>query len=373
MMRVRGAGPGFRSAFFRRRTMAAVCFALAAGGAAESSWAASCYPDPESAWRDVVRGDFFGDGRSIGLAVLGSKDMGCRIALEAGGGAAAALGVPADYAEFAGVCRDPDSGRDHAIVHSGGGQHHEVSIWAARPPPAAPERLYVVHWGDGVYERGDDDGWGIDALVAPDGACLWRGMKRRHDIHDAAMAALRVDRGAQHGEPDGHLDGLDHGPLAWREVAAETVRERLAALREPAREGLTVFEGAFYADDAARDSWFVVQVFGGEHCAASGAVLALDRKTGRWKSIYDVPSGCTKTWAFPMRGMVVAGDTLYAALCSACYGWGRYADYAIDLRANRVSAVERGAGAPGPREGGNPDLDAAAWALLGLDAPEPLP
>ena len=372
MTRVRGAGPGFRGAFFRRRALAAACFALAASGAAESSWAASCYPYPaESAWRDVVRGDFFGDGRSIGLAMPRSEDAGCRIALEAGGGAAAPLGVAADYADFAGVCRDPDSGRDHAIVHLSAGQYHEVSIWAARPPPAAPERLYAVAWADAVYGRGE--GWGIDELVAPDGACLWRERKRRLDAHDAAMAALRIDRGAHHGEPDDHLDGLDHGPLAWREVAAETARERLAALREPAREGLTVFEGAVYADAAARDSWFVVQVFGGELCAASGAVLALDRKTGRWKSIYDVPSGCSKSWAFPMCGMVVAGDTLYAALCSDCSGWGRYADYAIDLRANRVSAVERGAGAPGPREDDNPDLDAAAWELLRQDAPEPQP
>lgn len=331
---------------------------LPAGGAAG---AAFCYEDPsESAWRDVVRGDFLGDGRSIGLAMPRSEEAGCRIALEAGGGAAAALDLGESYAGFAGVCRDPASGRDHALVHSSAGQEHKVSVWAARPPPAAPERLYAVAWGDAVRERGEL--WGIDELVAPDGACLWRDLKRLFETHDAAMAALRVDRSAR-GEPDA-ADGAADGPLPRREIAAETAREALAALRETA-----VFEGAVYAGAAARDSWFVVQVFGGELCAASGAVLALDRKSGRWTSVYDVPSGCSKTWAFPMRGMVVAGDTLYAGLCIHCFGWGLYADFAIDLRAGRVSALERGAAAPGPREGENPELDAAAWTLLLPDAP----
>ena len=354
--------------------MAALCAAAALIAAGGPAGAASCYEDPsESAWRDVVRGDFLGDGRSIGLAMPRSEREGCRVALEAGGGAAAPLDLGESYAGFAGVCRDPASGRDHAIVHSSAGQEHKVSIWAARPPPAAPERLYAVAWGDAVVERGEPgEWWGIDELVAPDGACLWRDMKRMFEAHDAAMAALRVDRAAR-GEPDG-ADGagplphpLPH-PLPQREVAAEAAREALAALRETA-----VFEGAVYADAAARDSWFVVQVFGGELCAASGAVLALDRRSGRWTSVYDVPSGCSKTWVFPMRGMVVAGDTLYAGLCTHCSGWGGYADFAIDLRAGRISVVEPGAGAPGPHEGENPELDAAAWALLLPDAPPPRP
>ena len=346
----------------RMRVAAAACVLLAASlSAGGAAWAAYCYEDlTESAWRDAVRGDFLGDGRSIGLAMPRSAESGCRVALEAGGGAAAPLDLGESYAGFAGVCRDPASGRDHAIVHSSAGQEHKVSIWAARLPPAAPERLYAVAWGGAVGERGER--WGIDELVAPDGACLWRELKRFFETHDAAMAALRVDRAAR-GEPGG-ADGAAAGPLPQREIAAAAAREALAALRETA-----VFEGAVYADDAARDSWFVVQVFGGELCAASGAVLALDRRSGQWKSIYDVPSGCSKTWAFPMRGMVVAGDTLYAELCTHCSGWGWFADFAIDLRAGRVSVVAPDAAAPGPREGENPDLDAAAWALLRPDAP----
>ena len=297
----------------------------------------------------TLRGDFMGDGREIRLA-LWNAGPGCVIGRADTEGRAAGLGggegrwVFEGGAEFAGACRDPVSGRDHAIVHMSAGQHHDIAIWAAGPAPAPPERLYIEAWGDGVYGE-----WGIDLLVAADGACLWRERKRRFEIYDAAMAALRVDRGVEAG--DGESDDARDGPLPWRAVSGEVVRAQLTALR-----GIARFEGAVYADADARESWLVVQILGGPLCDSDGAALLLERETGLWQSIYDVPSGCSKAWNFPMRGMVVAGDRIYAALCFDCRYWGDYANFEIDLRAHRAARLDDGAAAPGPTGEENPEI-----------------
>ena len=306
-------------------------------GAVNCNWEPSEFPVV-----DTARGDFLGDGQEIGLA-LWNTETGCDIGREDGEGRAVRLGGAGGFyggAHFAAVCRDPVSGRDHAVLHMSEGQYHDVAIWSL--DAAVPKRLYSEGWGDSVY--GDD--WGIDLLVAADGACLWRERQRRFETFRTAMTALRVDRGAGDAEPE-----AESGPLPQRALAAATVREHLRALRGSAR-----FEGAVYADDAARESWFVVQVLGGPMCDAEGAVLLLERRTGQWKAIYDVAGGCSKAWYFPMRGMVVAGDRLYASLCVDCSYWGIYADFEIDLRTNRAE-LDWNAEAPGPGDEENPQLD----------------
>ena len=312
-------------------------------GAVHCNWEPSEFP-----FVDIARGDFLGDGQEIGLA-LWNTEAGCDIGREDGEGRATRLdrgGVWAfrGGASFAGVCRDPVSGRDHAVLHMSEGQYHDIAIWSLEA--AAPKRLYSEGWGDGVNEEGE--AWGIDRLVAADGACLWRERQRKFETFRTAMAALRVDRGAEDGaaEPE-----AESGPLPQRALAAATVREHLQALHGTAR-----FEGAVYADDDARESWFVVQILGGPMCDAEGAVLLLDRGTGQWKAIYDVAGGCSKAWYFSMRGMVVAGDRLYAGLCVDCSYWGRYADFGIDLRTNRAEALDWEAEAPGPGDEENPEL-----------------
>ena len=308
-------------------------------GAVHCSWEPSEFP-----FVDTARGDFLGDGQEIGLA-LWNTEAGCDIGREDGEGRAVQLGGAGAFyggAHFAAVCRDPVSGRDHAVLHMSEGQYHDIAIWGLEA--ATPKQLYIEGWGDLVYEAGDE--WGIDLLVAADGACLWRDRQRGFETFRTAMAALRVDRGAGDAEPE-----AESGPLPQRALAAATVREHLQALRGTAR-----FEGAVYADDAARDSWFVVQILGGPMCDAEGAVLLLDRGTGQWKAIYDVAGGCSKAWYFSMRGMVVAGDRLYAGLCVDCSYWGTYADFGIDLRTNRAEALGWEAGAAGPGDEENPEL-----------------
>ena len=101
--------------------------------------------DPQIATR---RGDFMGDGREIRLA-LWNAGPGCVIGRADTEGRAARLGggeggwIFEGGAGFAGDCRDPVSGRDHAIVHMSAGQYHDIAIWAAGPAPAPPERLYI--------------------------------------------------------------------------------------------------------------------------------------------------------------------------------------------------------------------------------------
>lgn len=307
-------------------------------GAVNCNWEPSEFP-----FVDTASGDFLGDGQEIGLA-LWNTETGCNIGREDGEGRAVRLGGAGGFyggAHFAAVCRDPVSGRDHAVLHMSEGQYHDIAIWSLEA--AVPKRLYKEGWGDSAY--GDD--WGIDLPVAADGACLWRERQRRFETFGTAMTALRVDRGAGDAEPE-----AGSGALPQRALAAATVREHLRALRGSAR-----FEGAVYADDAARESWFVVQVLGGPMCDAEGAVLLLERRTGQWKAIYDVAGGCSKAWYFPMRGMVVAGDRLYAGLCVDCSYWGTYADFEIDLRTNRAEALDRDTEAPGPGDEENPQLD----------------
>lgn len=302
-----------------------------------------CYWDPsESPYLSTARGDFLGNGQEIGLA-LWNTETGCDIGREDGEGRAFQIDGRQPYggaAGFVAVCRDHVSGRDHAILHTSAGQHHNIAIWGLEA--GVPKQLYLEGWGDSM--SGDE--WGFDLLVAADGACLWRDRQRGFETFKTAMAALRVDRGAGDAEPE-----AESGPLPQRALAAATVREHLRALRGTAR-----FEGAAYADDAARDSWFVVQILGGPMCDAEGAVLLLDRRTGQWKAIYDVAGGCSKAWYFSMRGMVVAGDRLYAGLCVDCSYWGRYADFGIDLRTNRAEALDWEA-EPGPGDEENPELD----------------
>ena len=164
-------------------------------------------------------------------------------------------------------------------------------------------------------------------MVADDGACLWRDLRRARETYRAAITALQAHR-------------LD----------AAAVRKWLAALRDAGAE----FEGAGYANAAARRSWGIVQITGSEACGETGGVvLALDRKAGTWRSI--VPPGCAKVLYFRMRDMVVDGDRLYAALCVDCSHWGGYGDFAIDLRTGR-KARHRDAGVGRRRRSPDPRL-----------------
>ena len=91
--------------------LAAAVSALAGGEAR-----AACWADDSASSSSTVRGDFFGDGREVGL-VARSTETGCEIGFEtAGDGAFKAMPGAGYFADFRGVCRDSVSARDHAVA-----------------------------------------------------------------------------------------------------------------------------------------------------------------------------------------------------------------------------------------------------------------
>ena len=253
------------------------------------------------------------------------------------------------YASFEGVCRDPETGLDHAIVLKGSGQYFDIQIWSVDSASGNPILLHSEGWGDSVYPPGYE--WGLDLLMAKDGACRWRERQDADKSFKAGMAALRIGTTVEANERE-----ID---LPTRPLPAAAVRHWLAALKNAA-----TFEGAVYADGLGRDSWLVVQVLGKTLCDAPGVVLVLDRRAGSWRTIYDVPSGCSKTLNYPLRGMVVKGDRLFASICKECDSWGLYNDYAIDLRSYRATFLDSRNGELGSYDDENPIIHGIDEDLL---------
>ena len=235
-----------------------------------------------------------------------------------------------DSASFKMVCRDPVSGRDHAVFLTvAGASSSTIQVWGVDPVSAALKPLYTEWWGD--MESHDTDRWGLDRLIAEDGTCLWRNRQEARATVKAAMVALRV-RAEENVEPGWTFPVT----LPTREIPAETARNWLRSLEGTA--STAILEGAVYADDASRASWRVVQALSTTQYEWEGVILLLDRRAGTWQAIYDV------SLDYPMLGMVVEGDHLFAAICVAsCYdghGYAGDAEYdtlAVDLRTMRAT------------------------------------
>ena len=295
----------------------------------------------EPVTRTAVQGRFEGSENSISRMILSNEDPEHCLIRHERGNQPAEIGDYLDGSHFVSTCRDPVSKRDHVVAHSSAGQYHDIHVWTVDQTTKTPKQLYIEAWADSVYDEYDDPGvyedipvyemdswWGLGRLVAADGSCLWRTRKKAFETFESAMAELRIGQ---------NIDLPFNGgvvALQPRAIPAETVRKWLVAL-----DGVAMFEGAEYADDAARNSWRVVQVLGGPLCDSSGVVLVLDRQTGAWKAIYDVLSGCSKSWNFPLRGMVVKKHQLFALLCPECSGWGQYYPFVIDLRTGNVAPL----------------------------------
>lgn len=76
-------------------------------------------------------------------------------------------------------------------------------------------------------------------------------------------------------------------------------------------------------------------------CEWERVILLLDRRAGAWQAIFDV------SLDYPMLGMVVKGNQLFAAVCVAlCYhgngyaGRAEYETLVIDLRTKRAMRLE---------------------------------
>ena len=295
-----------------------------------------CYDGQDAV---TARGSFTegGSGQLTRLFLAPDANLGCVVRHE--GSDVAEIGAVMTGAYLAGVCRDAETGRDHAMVHASAGQHSDIQVWAVDSTFGPPLMRHSEAWGDHVYQAGEE--WGLDLLVETDGTCRWRERQDALQSFKAAMAALSIGASV-----DADRNEFD---LPTRPVPAETVRRWLPVLEETA-----TLEGAVYADDAGRMAWLVVQVLGKSLCDAEGVVLLFDRQRQSWQTIYDVQSGCSNSLNFPMRGMVVEGDQLFASLCRQCDGWGDYRDYAIDLHTFRAAALDPGVGPALPAGHENP-------------------
>ena len=319
----------------------------------------------------VVEGAFAGrkTGSRSRLFLSNRGEGGCY--LDHVGGQEPARLEP-DVAHFVATCRDPVSGRDRAVVRTmTGNGHATIQVWGVDPSTSDPKRLYEEGWGElspndfppertgGSPDASLDGTRSTFPFVAADGTCVWQHRQRDREIFREAMAELRIgeETHGKFGELISALhaaEGPDVSPAAdlpTRVVPTGTVRKWLRLL-----EGVVVFEGATYADDNDRKTWLVVQMFGTWRCDAEGVVLVLDRRMGVWRTIYDVPSGCSKSLNYPLRGMVVRKGRLYMSACRDCMLWSEYRDFAVDLSTHRVTALELGADSIGPRHPENPAI-----------------
>ena len=264
-----------------------------------------------------------------------------------------------------GVCRDPVTGRDWALVYLAAGQHADLEFWSVDPETKTPRLEYREVWTV----------WGLEdeqrEEVVADGACRARERQEVQALLFEAMIALGTGDGGSAAGPVEERFDVPVGAsveLPARPLPEGTVRRWLLALGS-AEPPVATFEGARYAAAADRESWTVIQVLGTRLCEAPGVVLVLDRTRNEWRALYEVLSGGSKSLNFPMLDMVVSGDKLFASLCTYCDSWGSYDDFEIDLRTNRATRI---AAAPdfGFEEEGNPTIRDIE-SELGLGASDP--
>ena len=234
--------------------------------------------------------------------------------------------------EFSTLCRDPVSGRDHAVFFrsgTGSGSIPGLQYWSVHPDT---QQLTLEYWQN-IAESQEHS----HLLVDAEGQCQWRQRKAARAVFDDAMAVLR-DEIEREDRPWDIAVG-DSLMLPTRALSAETVQYWLHALRTHA---------AVFATIATLDSsesppappWRIVQILGREVCRAPGVVLLHDTRRAQWHSLYAVSSGCSKVLNFPLRNMRITGDTLFASAHSGRPFSASYGAFAIDLKTHRITRVE---------------------------------
>ena len=307
----------------------------------------SCLDSPGG---ETIQGRFVTPERKTRLHLFAKPDDGGCLLRHDAGPASEPFGW-ADAAELVGVCRDSVTGRDWAVVYLAAGQHADLEFWSVDPETRTPRLEYREVWTV----------WGLEEEqreeVMEGGACRARERQAVQALLLEAMVALGTGNGGSATTPVEERFDIPMGAsveLPARPIPEEAIRRWLLALSS-AEPRIATFEGARYADAAARKSWTVIQVLGTRLYEAPGVVLVLDRTRNAWRALYEVLSGGSKNLNFPMLDMVVSGDKLFGSLCTYCDSWGSYDDFEIDLRTNRATRL---AAAPdfGFEEEGNPTI-----------------
>ena len=237
---------------------------------------------------------------------------------------------------FVGRCRDPISGRDHAISSITLGGASALSYLEYRSVQPDTEQVIFEYRQERFI--GEGDGVELQPLIGAGGQCVWRPRKAARTLFDNTIETLRA--GIE--ELDDEALALAVGEtrtLPTRPLPGDVVRHWLYALHTQA-PAFATFETARYSDESHPQPWRILQILGRQLCGAPGVVLLQDTRSGQWRSIYAVPSGCSKSLNFPLRDMAITGDTLFAKFCTDCIFWGQYGTFMLDLPTNRVTRRE---------------------------------
>ena len=283
---------------------------------------------------ETIRGFFASSEQKTRLHLFARESSdGCRLRHD--GGLVSEPLSWTDAAVFEGVCRDPVTGRDWAMIYRAAGQHADLGFWSVDPETGVLELEYEEPWTV----------WGLEGEqlgeVVADGACRARARQDGQALLLDAVSALRSGTWGDREEPDEKQFDIPVGTsveLSTRVIPGEEVRRWLLAL-SAVRPAVVTFEGAHYADEASRESWTVIQVLGTRLHDAPGIVLVLDRTRNEWRALYEVLSGGSKRLSFPMLRMVVKGGKLLASLCTYCSWWGQNDHFEIDLRTHRATRL----------------------------------
>ena len=240
-----------------------------------------------------------------------------------------------EYAEFIGICRDPVTGFDWAIIQTFQGKYTDLTFWSVDARSGSIKLEYTEYWG-GEFNRTE-----LKKIVQ-DGECRVRARRHVLKLHLQAMSALSASDTKKPADTE-EKNILDIEPdksviLPIREVANGVVRRWLLALAA-VRPKIARFEGPKYFDDGARKNWLIVQVLGMRLGNAPGVVLAYNRAKRKWTSLYDVVSGYSRRLNYPLRDMTLRRGSLFARACVDCSGWGYFDYFEIDLESGRATRL----------------------------------
>ena len=248
--------------------------------------------------------------------------------------------------EFMGRCRDPVTGRDHATLSTSSGGNSGLSLlqyWSVQPDTQQMTLEYRDLHGEEDPAFEDER----ELLPRPSSVarpCLWGKHQKATETFYGAMAALGT--GTKLDEKALDLEVGATRTLPAREISDEVLRHWLRALLADPLVRVT-FETAWAYSGSADPAWRLLQILGQRTCDAPGVVLLQDTRSGQWRSIYDVHSGCSKVTNFPLYDMRIAGDTLFAKFCTDCIYWGQYGTFTLNLLTNRVTRLEEAEGSWG--------------------------
>ena len=293
-----------------------------------------------------VEGHFVSPGERTRLylrsrPVNGADPDSYRCVLQHQEGRTVGFGGDDDIVHLRGICRDPLTGLDlavlslktyldHAAPFRSNGPRPGIAFWSVDPRSRTPRLVY-----GGPFD--DLDGrlaLGADPNVIVYRHCWHADLRADEQRFLTAMAELSAAPGPRVDDVRTRARRWNVGAGAairfpYRELpSAEVTRwlSLLAAMEPP----LVTFETARYADARAVTNWWVLQVLGTKLENAPGVVLLFDRASRRWLSLYDVFSGSRGALNYPLESMVLRGETnCLRAVASAARAQGATAPFAL--------------------------------------------